>query len=158
MSKIGVFPGSFDPFTKGHECIVKKALDLFDEIVIAIGQNTSKTYLFDLENRKKHIESLFQDQPEVRVAVFKGLTVSFCQSIGAKYIVRGLRDSKDFGYERSIAQMNYEISGIESVFFMTVPEYTAINSTIVREIHKSGGSMELFVTNADELVNENGKQ
>ncbi len=152
MKRVGVFPGSFDPFTKGHECIVEKALELFDEIVIAIGQNTSKNYLFPLEKRQAHIQSLFEGNENVRVEVFTGLTVSFCQSIGAKYIVRGLRDSKDFGYERSIAQMNHEISGIESVFFMTVPEYTAINSTIVREIHKSGGSMELFVTNADKLV------
>lgn len=152
MKKIAVFPGSFDPFTKGHECIIHKALKLFDEVVIGIGQNTSKTYLFDLAHRKAHIESLFEDNAQVRVEEFKGLTVEFCKSINAEFIVRGLRDSKDFGYERSIAQMNYEISGIESVFFMTVPEYTAINSTIVREIHKSGGSIDLFVTNAEKLV------
>lgn len=154
MKRIAVFPGSFDPFTKGHECIIDKALKLFDEVVIAIGQNTSKNYLFDLANRKNHIESIFKDHPKVRVQEFSGLTVEFCKSINAEFIVRGLRDSKDFGYERSIAQMNYEISGIESVFFMTVPEFTAINSTIVREIHKSGGSIAAFVTNADILVNE----
>jgi pantetheine-phosphate adenylyltransferase len=152
MRKTAVFPGSFDPFTKGHECIVEKALNLFDEVVIAIGQNTSKQYLFSLESRKAHIQSLFAQHDHVSVEVFTGLTVRFCESIGAKYIVRGLRDSKDFGYERSIAQMNQEISGIESVFFMTVPEYTAINSSIVREIFKSGGSMDLFVTNANLLV------
>jgi pantetheine-phosphate adenylyltransferase len=152
MKRVAVFPGSFDPFTKGHECIVEKALNLFDEIVIAIGQNTSKQYLFSLESRKAHIESLFEQHDRVSVEVFTGLTVRFCESISAKYIVRGLRDSKDFGYERSIAQMNQEISGIESVFFMTVPEYTAINSNIVREIFKSGGSMDLFVTNAEILV------
>lgn len=152
MSKIAVFPGSFDPFTKGHECIIEKALGLFDEVVIAIGQNTSKNYLFPLENRKAHIKSIFANDKRVRVEVFTGLTVTFCKEINADYIVRGLRDSKDFGYERSIAQMNHEISGIESVFFMTVPEYTAINSTIVREIHKSGGKIDLFVTNADKLV------
>ncbi|RFC55192.1 pantetheine-phosphate adenylyltransferase [Brumimicrobium aurantiacum] len=154
MKRIAVFPGSFDPFTKGHECIIDKALKLVDEVVIAIGQNTSKNYLFDLANRKNHIESIFKDHPKVRVQEFSGLTVEFCKSINAEFIVRGLRDSKDFGYERSIAQMNYEISGIESVFFMTVPEFTAINSTIVREIHKSGGSIAAFVTNADILVNE----
>lgn len=152
MKRIAVFPGSFDPFTKGHECVVDKAVALFDEIVIGIGNNTSKKYLFDLQTRKKHIEALFSDNPKVSVAEFSGLTVAFCKSIGAKYIVRGLRDSKDFGYERSIAQMNFEISGVESVFFMTVPEYTAINSTIVREIHKSGGSMAPFVTKSDLLV------
>lgn len=153
MKKIAVFPGSFDPFTKGHECIIDKALNLFDEIVIGIGQNTSKKYLFDLENRKRHIASIFKDVDKVSVLEFSGLTVDFCKSINADFIVRGLRDSKDFGYERSIAQMNYEISGIESVFFMTVPEYTAINSTIVREIYKSGGKIDLFVTNSELLVN-----
>jgi|SRR5690554_6041919 len=152
MTKIAVFPGSFDPFTKGHECIIHKALKLFDEVVIAIGQNTSKKYLFSLANRKAHILSIFEEHPKVSVQEFNGLTVEFCKSIGADFIVRGLRDSKDFGYERSIAQMNFEISGIESVFFMTVPEYTAINSTIVREIHKSGGNIDLFVTNAESLV------
>ncbi|HLV43134.1 MAG TPA: pantetheine-phosphate adenylyltransferase [Brumimicrobium sp.] len=152
MKKTAVFPGSFDPFTKGHECIIDKALNLFDEVVIGIGQNTSKKYLFDLENRIKHIESIFENDDRVKVQVFKGLTVEFCKSIDAHFIVRGLRDSKDFGYERSIAQMNYEISGIESVFFMTVPEFTAINSTIVREIHISGGEIDLFVTNVEKLV------
>src|SRR5690554_695248 len=153
MKKTAVFPGSFDPFTKGHECIIDKALNLFDKIVIGIGQNTSKKYLFDLENRKRHIASIFKDVDKVSVLDFSGLTVDFCKSINADFIVRGLRDSKDFGYERSIAQMNYEISGIESVFFMTVPEYTAINSTIVREIYKSGGKIDLFVTNSELLVN-----
>src|SRR5690554_7133162 len=152
MKKTAVFPGSFDPFTKGHECIIHKVLNLFDEVVIGIGQNTSKKYLFDLESRKQHIESIFKGNEKVKVQEFTGLTVDFCKSIKSDFIVRGLRDSKDFGYERSIAQMNYEISGIESVFFMTVPEYTAINSTIVREIHKSGGNIDLFVTNAEKLV------
>ena len=152
MKKIAVFPGSFDPFTKGHECIIHKALNLFDEVIIGIGQNTSKKYLFDLDKRIEHIESIFENEDRVKVRVFTGLTVTFCKTIGAEFIVRGLRDSKDFGYERSIAQMNYEISGIESVFFMTVPEFTPINSTIVREIHLSGGNIDLFVTNAEKLV------
>lgn len=152
MKRIAVFPGSFDPFTKGHECVVEKAVELFDHVVIGIGQNTSKNYLFDIEQRKVHIKSIFEGQQNVSIQQFSGLTVEFCKEIGAEYIVRGLRDSKDFGYERSIAQMNVEISGIESVFFMTVPEYTAINSSIVREIYKSGGSIELFVTNSELLV------
>lgn len=152
MKKTTVFPGSFDPFTKGHECIIEKTLRVFDEVIIAIGQNVSKNYLFDIDRRKEHIESIFKNEDRVKVKVFSGLTVEFCKSINADIIVRGLRDSKDFGYERSIAQMNYEISGIDSVFFMTVPEYTAINSTIVREIHKSGGNIDLFVTNSEKLV------
>jgi len=150
--KKGVFPGSFDPFTKGHECVVNKAAELFDEIIIGVGINTSKNYLFDIDNRIKHIASLFENNPKISVQQYQGLTVDFCKSINAKYIVRGLRDSKDFGYERSIAQMNLEISEVESVFFMTVPEYAAINSTIVREIHKSGGKIDKFVTNAEILV------
>ena len=152
MKEIAVFPGSFDPFTKGHECVVNKAVKLFDEVIIGIGQNTSKNYLFDIQKRKEHIESIFKDNDKVRIMEFNGLTVTFCKSVNARFIVRGLRDSKDFGYERSIAQMNYEIDEIESVFFMTVPEFTAINSSIVREIHKSGGSIEKFVTNPDLLV------
>jgi pantetheine-phosphate adenylyltransferase len=152
MKNVAVFPGSFDPFTKGHECVVEKAIQLFDKVVIGIGQNTSKNYLFDIEKRKAHISSIFEQHPQVEVQVFTGLTVEFCKSIDAEYIVRGLRDSKDFGYERSIAQMNHEISGIESVFFMTVPEYTAINSSIVREIHKSGGDIGMFVTKSNLLV------
>jgi len=152
MKKVAVFPGSFDPFTKGHECVIEKAVKLFDHVIIAIGQNTTKNYLFDIEKRKAHIESIFADYNNVSVEQFSGLTVEFCKKIGADYIVRGLRDSKDFGYERSIAQMNFEISGIESVFFMAVPEYTAINSSIVREIYKSGGKIDLFVTKSELLV------
>jgi pantetheine-phosphate adenylyltransferase len=152
--KKAVFPGSFDPFTKGHECIVEKAKKLFDEVIIGVGHNTSKQHFYSLESRVKHIESLFENDENVRVKSFSGLTVAFCKKIGANYIVRGLRDSKDFGYERSIAQMNLEISDVESVFFMTAPEYTAINSSIVREIIKSGGQIEKFVTNEHVLVTQ----
>src|SRR5690554_860723 len=106
MTDVAVFPGSFDPFTIGQACIVWKSLNLFDEVVIGIGQNTSKKYLFDLERRKAHIESIFEGKDRVKVQVFTGLTVNFCKSINAEFIVRGLRDSKDFGYERSIAQID----------------------------------------------------
>jgi|SRR5690554_2415049 len=152
MKKIAVFPGSFDPYTKGHESIVEKALGLFDEIVIGIGDNLTKKYMFDLDTRIKHIQSIYKNEKRVKAFVFQGLTVDFCKEIGAQYMVRGLRDTKDFEYERNIAQMNLMISGIESVFFMTVSEYAAVNSTIVREIHKNGGNIDLFVTNAKNLV------
>lgn len=152
MKKVGLFPGSFDPFTKGHEAVVFKALELFDEIIIGVGVNSSKSYHFDLEKRILQIESLFQKGEAVRVMTYNQLTVDFCKVIGANFIVRGLRDSKDFEYERSIAHMNETLSNIQTVFFITDQKYSAINATIVREIHKNSGDISKFVTNAHLLV------
>ena len=152
MKKIALFPGSFDPFTKGHEAVVKKALPLFDEVIIGIGVNQQKTYLFDTEKRIKHIESLFTEYDYVRVSTYNKLTVDFCADINANYIIRGLRDSKDFEYEKSIAHMNLEISTIETIFFLTNQQYSAINASIVREIYKNNGSITKFVTNSSLLV------
>ena len=152
MHKIGLFPGSFDPFTKGHEVVVNKALKLFDEVIVAIGVNSQKQYLFDLDKRVKHIESLFVDIKNVRVLTYQKLTVDFCKEVGANFIIRGLRDTKDFEYEKSIAHMNSEISPIETVFLLTAQKYGAINATIVREIYKNNGSIDPFVTNAEKLV------
>lgn len=152
MRKIGVFPGSFDPFTKGHEVIVNKGIDLFDEIVIGIGVNSAKNYMYNIDNRIKHISSLFESNPNIKVEAFRSLTVDFCKEIGANTIIRGLRDAKDFQYEKSIAHINKEIAGIETVFFLTDQKYAAINSSIVREIHKNGGPIDAFVTNPDTLV------
>jgi pantetheine-phosphate adenylyltransferase len=152
MKKIGLFPGSFDPFTKGHEIVVQKSLPLFDEVVIGVGVNSTKTYLFGLEQRIKHIEALFAYSPKVRVQKFQKLTVDFCKDINASHIIRGLRDSKDFQYEKSIAHMNKAISGIETVFFLTDQEYAAINASIIREIYKNGGPIDSFVTNPELLV------
>lgn len=152
MKKIGLFPGSFDPFTKGHEVIVRQALDLFDEVIIGIGVNSSKTYCFQLEQRIRHIESLFKEHPNVRVASYQVLTVNFAKEIGASHIIRGLRDSKDFEYERSIAHMNGMLSGIDTVFFLTDQAYSAVNATIVREIYRNHGDISHFVTNAALLV------
>lgn len=151
MKRIGLFPGSFDPFTKGHEAVVRKALELFDEIIIAIGTNSSKTYQFELLKRMNHIQSLFE-KDAIRIVTYQKLTVDLCKDMGASHIVRGLRDSKDFDYERSIAQMNNQLSGIETVFFLTDPEYAAINATIVREIYKNNGDISHFVTNNHLLV------
>lgn len=152
MSKIGLFPGSFDPFTKGHEVVVRKSLALFDKVVIGVGVNSQKNYMFSLESRIKHIEALFANDSNVSVQQFQSLTVDFCKEINASHIIRGLRDSKDFQYEKSIAHMNNSISGIETVFFLTAQEYSAINSSIIREIHKNGGPIDAFVTNPEILV------
>ncbi len=152
MRKIGLFPGSFDPFTKGHEVVVTKALTLFDEVIIAIGVNSKKTYLFDLDKRVKHIEVLMVNYPNVRVMTYQKLTVEFCKEVGANFIVRGLRDSKDFEYEKSIAHMNAEISEIETVFLLTAQKFGAINASIVREIYRNNASIEPFVTNPNLLV------
>jgi pantetheine-phosphate adenylyltransferase len=152
MKKIGLFPGSFDPFTKGHEAVVRKSLSLFDEVIIGIGVNSSKKNLFDLEKRIAHINSLFENDSNVRVSEFKRLTVDFCKEIGATHIVRGLRDSKDFQYEKSIAHMNFDLAEIDTVFLLTEQRYGAINSSIIREIHKNGGAIDQFVTNSNLLV------
>jgi pantetheine-phosphate adenylyltransferase len=151
MSKIGLFAGSFDPFTKGHEAVVNKALQLFDEIIIAIGINSMKQGYFELEKRKAQISSLFTGK-KIRIITYDKLTVDLCKEQGASHLVRGLRDSKDFSYERSIAHMNETLAGIHTVFFLTDQQYAAINSSIVREIHKNGGSIDAFVTNASLLV------
>jgi pantetheine-phosphate adenylyltransferase len=148
--KIGIFPGSFDPFTKGHESIVMKALEVFDEIIIAIGVNSKKQSFFSLEKRKNHIESLFDNR--VQVISFEGLTVDLCKKMNCKHLVRGLRDVKDFEYERSIAQMNRALYPIETIFFLTDIEFSSINASIVREIAINGGDITPFVTNPVFLV------
>lgn len=148
--KIGIFPGSFDPFTKGHESIVMKALEVFDEIIIAIGVNSKKQSFFSLEKRKNHIESLFDNR--VQVISFEGLTVDLCKKMNCKHLVRGLRDVKDFEYERSIAQMNRALYPIETIFFLTDIEFSSINASIVREIAINGGDITPFVTNPGFLV------
>ena len=152
MKRIGLFPGSFDPFTKGHEAVVRKSLSLFDQVIIGIGVNSRKENIFTLENRKKHIQSLFSDEEKVTIAVYEELTVTFCKKIGATHIVRGLRDSKDFQYEKSIAHMNFQLAKIETVFLLTNQEFSAINSSIIREIYLNGADISSFVTSPQLLV------
>lgn len=146
MEKIALFPGSFDPITIGHESIVKRALPIFDKIVIAIGYNANKKGYFTLEDRIKWIKQVFENEPKVSVTHYDELTVDFCKKVNAKYILRGLRTSADFEYERSIAQMNKAMhTDIETLFLLTTPETTAVNSTIVRDIIRHGGDASIFL-------------
>lgn len=155
MIKTAVFPGSFDPITKGHEHIVIRALSLFDEIIVAIGENSQKNSLYTIEQRIAMLEKVFVDYPNVKIISYKGLTVDYCKSINCDFILRGLRTSADFEFERSIGQMNKKMhNNIETVFLLTMPEYTAINSSIVRDIIKNGGCVKQFVPVAihDDLI------
>lgn len=146
MRKVALFPGSFDPFTIGHESIVRRAMSLFDEIIIAIGYNTNKEGFFPLEKRMKWIEDVFEGEQKVKVTKYEGLTVDFCSASRANYILRGLRTSSDFEYERAIAQMNRAMHPeIESVFLLTQPEHTHVASTIVRDIIQHGGDASMFL-------------
>ena len=152
MNKIGVFPGSFDPFTKGHEAVIRKSLGVFDKIIIAIGVNSSKQYLFSLEKRIAHINELFKDDARVEVQSFQKLTVDFCKEVGASFIVRGLRNSNDFEYEQAIAHTNFDLAEIDTAFFLTELKFNAISSSIVREIYKNNSNIEQFVTKPHLLV------
>lgn len=146
MEKIAIFPGSFDPFTVGHESIVRRATRLFDKIIIMIGHNTSKKSFFPLEKREKWINQIFADDENISVQTFEGLTVDFCRKVGAQYILRGLRTSADFEFERAIAQINKQMyPEIETVFLLTIPEHTPVNSTIVRDIILHGGDASRFL-------------
>ncbi len=150
--KIALFPGSFDPFTIGHESIVTRAMPLFDEIIIAIGANTRKNEFFTLDQRLDMIQEVFRDRSMIRVESFKGLTVEFCRKMGARYLLRGLRTAADFEYERAIAQINKAMfPQLESVFLLTLPAHTPINSTIVRDIIINGGDASQFVPSAIDL-------
>ncbi|RLD25316.1 MAG: pantetheine-phosphate adenylyltransferase [Bacteroidetes bacterium] len=147
--KRAVFPGSFDPFTKGHESVINRACDLFDEIYIAIGINSNKKYLFSLEDRKKWIESTFVDNSKIKVITYDTLTTELCKKLDAKYILRGLRNSADFNFEYGIAQTNRDlVSDIETIFLLTDLKYATINSSIVRDIYVHGGDIKQFIPNA----------
>lgn len=152
MEKIAVFPGSFDPFTIGHESIVKRALSLFDKIIIAIGYNADKRGFFPLEKRLQWIRETFQDEPQVIVDHYDGLTIDFCRKVNAKYLLRGIRTSADFEYERAIAQVNKQMMPeIESVILLTSPEYTPVTSSLVRDIIRLGGDATKFLPNSPDL-------
>jgi|SRR6056297_1813825 len=144
--KRAVFPGSFDPLTIGHESIIRRALPIFDEIIIAVGHNVSKQGYFSLEKRKNWIQTVFSDEPKIKIDDFSGLTIDYCKKVEAGYLLRGLRTSADFEYERAIAQVNKAMyEGIETIFLLTMPEHTPVNSTIVRDIIRNGGDAAKFL-------------
>lgn len=144
--KIAVFPGSFDPITKGHESIIRRCLPLFDEIVVGIGYNSNKHYYFSQDRREHFITKTFQGESKISVKRYTGLTIDFCKEIGAKYIIRGLRTSADFEFERAIAQMNRAMnSDVETIFIVSDPSLSHISSTIVRDILLYNGDISGFV-------------
>ena len=144
--KIPVFPGSFDPITVGHVALVERALPLFDNIIVAVGINTQKKYLFTLEQRMEWLEKESAKYPQVEVDSFEGLTSHFCTKIGSKYLLRGLRNASDFDYEKTISQLNHIVGeGIETVFLISEPQFSHISSTIVREIIKGKGDASTFL-------------
>lgn len=152
MVRVAVFPGSFDPFTRGHEFVVQKSLQLFDKVIIAIGSNSTKQSFFPLEKREEALRKLYSTEKRIQVLSYQGLTVDLCRKQNAGFIVRGLRNGTDFEYEKSIAQMNSEMNPeIETVFLLTAPQYAHIHSTIVREIIRNGGNISAFIPKGMEL-------
>lgn len=146
--KRAIFPGSFDPLTLGHDDIIKRAIPLFDEIVIAIGINAEKKYMFTLEERKRFIQETFKNEPKVSVVTYTGLTIDLCQKLNADFILRGLRNPADFEFEKAIAHTNRKLSKIETVFLLTAASTSFISSSIVRDVIRNGGEYELLVPKA----------
>ena len=152
MSKIAVFPGSFSPFTVGHQSVVDRALLLFDKIIIAIGINSEKNEFFSIEERMEWISNVYGNNSKIEIQRYEGLTVDFCKNEGANFILRGLRDSHDFKFEKNIAQMNKELnSTIETIFIITPPEMSHISSSIIRDIIKNGGDVSKFLPKVIDL-------
>lgn len=146
MERIAVFPGSFDPITLGHVSIVERALSIFDKIIISVGVNSEKNNMFSLEQRIKWIQDVFVNEPKITVESYSGLTVEFCKEKNAQFILRGLRTSADFEFERSIGQINKKLEkNIETVFLLTETEHTPVSSSIVRDVIKNNGNISGMV-------------
>jgi pantetheine-phosphate adenylyltransferase len=143
--KRALFPGSFDPITLGHFDIIKRGIHLFDEVVVAIGINADKKYMFSIEERQRFIEEAFKDEPKVKVVTYEGLTIDFCKLIDAQFILRGLRNPADFEFEKAIAHTNRKLSKIETVFLLTASKTSYISSSIVRDVIRNGGDYTVLV-------------
>ena len=147
--KRALFPGSFDPITNGHYDIIKRGIKLFDEVIVAIGINAEKKYMFSLEERQRFIEEAFKDEPKIKIVTYKGLTVDFCKENDVDFILRGLRNPADFEFEKAIAQANREMTPeLETVFLLTSARFAYISSSIVREVFNYGGDFTKFVPDA----------
>lgn len=152
MSKIALLPGSFDPITKGHIDIITRGLDLFDKIIVGIGNNGQKNYLFPINDRIQFVKDSLKEYPQVEVMPYNGLTVDFCKTIHAHFILRGVRNAIDFEYEKTIAQMNHAVdNSIETVFLITSPQYAPVSSTIVRDLIRNGADVSAFVGDGVKL-------
>ena len=146
MNKIAVFPGSFDPITMGHVSVIKRALPLFDKLIIAIGDNADKKHMFSVNQRKNWIREVFKNDTKIEVDIYDGLTVEYCRKKKSQFILRGLRTSADFEFERSIAQINRRLAlEIDTLFILTEAKYTPISSSIVRDVIRNGGDISEFV-------------
>lgn len=143
--KTAVFPGSFDPIHNGHREIVERMLPLFDKLIIAVGVNADKKYLFTTEQRLQWLKEVFGNEPKISIEQYSGLTADFCKQRNAAYLIRGLRNSSDFEFEKAIAQMNRKLGGIETVFVISSPEHAPLSSTILRDIIVNGGSVNDLV-------------
>ncbi|AWH85410.1 pantetheine-phosphate adenylyltransferase [Flavobacterium album] len=143
--RIAVFPGSFDPITLGHYDIIKRGVGLFDKIIVAIGVNAEKKYMFSLEERLRFIKESFADEPKIEVITYEGLTIDLCKKVGAQFILRGLRNPADFEFEKAIAHTNRQLSKIETVFLLTAISTSHISSSIVRDVLRNGGDYTILV-------------
>lgn len=149
--KRAIFPGSFDPITLGHYDIIKRGLTVFDEVIVAIGVNADKKYMFSLEERKKFIEETFKDEPRIKVVTYEGLTVHFCEQIGVEFILRGLRNPADFEFEKAIAHTNRDLAPIETVFLLTAAKTSYIASSIVRDVIRNNGDYTKLVPDSVKI-------
>ena len=147
-----IFPGSFDPITLGHFDIIKRSIPLFDEIIVAIGINAEKKYMFSLEDRKRFIEEAFADEQTIKVITYEGLTIDLCKKMKANFILRGLRNPADFEFEKAIAHTNRRLSKIETVFLLTAAKTSYISSSIVRDVIRNGGEYQMLVPESVRLL------